>query len=130
MKSKISILIAFVFLSLITSCGDDFLEKTPLGLANENSLANKAGVNATLIGAYSLLDGVGSGPTFTSSGSNWIYGEVASDNAYKGSDVGDQAQITTIERYQGQADIGAFNDKWVAVYDGVSRTNDVLRLMA
>ncbi len=129
MKSKI-IIAAFASLVLISSCGDDFLEKAPLGVAGETTLANRAGVNAALIAAYSLLDGVGSGPTFTSSGSNWIYGEVASDNAYKGSDVGDQAQITTIERYQQEADIAAFNDKWVTVYDGVSRSNDVLKLLA
>lgn len=130
MKNKIVIVAAFVSLGLTSSCGDDFLERTPLGAANEATLSNAAGVNAALIAAYSLLDGVGSGPTFTSAGSNWIYGEVASDNAYKGSDVGDQAQITTIERYQGQADIGAFNDRWVALYDGVSRSNDVLKLLA
>lgn len=129
MKRNI-IIAAFVSCGLTSSCGDDFLEKTPLGVANEATLTNQAGVNAALIAAYSLLDGVGAGPTFTSSGSNWIYGEVASDNAYKGSDVGDQSQITAIERYLGQADIGAFNDKWVAVYDGVSRTNDVLKLVA
>lgn len=82
-----------------------------------------------LIGAYSLLDGVGSGPVNTSSVSNWIYGSVASDDAYKGSDVGDQAQITTIERYIPQADIGAYNDKWVAVYDGVSRSNNAIKLI-
>ncbi len=130
MKNKIVIVAAFVSLGLTSSCGDDFLERTPLGAANEATLTNGAGVNAALIAAYSLLDGVGSGPNFTSAGSNWIYGEVASDNAYKGSDVGDQAQITTIERYQGQADIGAFNDRWVALYDGVSRSNDVLKLLA
>ncbi len=130
MKKNIVIIAAFFSFGLINSCKKEFLEKTPLGVANEATLANQAGVNAVLIAAYSLLDGVGSGPNFTSAGSNWIYGEVASDNAYKGSDVGDQAQIITIERYQGQADIGAYNDKWIAVYDGVSRSNDVLRLLA
>lgn len=129
MKRNIIVIAVFLTAGLISSCKKEFLEKTPLGVANEATLTNKAGVNAALVAAYSLLDGVGSGPTFTSSGSNWIYGEVASDNAYKGSDVGDQSQITTIERYQGQPDIGAYNDKWVAVYDGVSRCNDVLRLL-
>lgn len=130
MKKYIVIVSAFFSLGILGSCKREFLEKSPLGVANETTLSNKAGVNAALIAAYSLLDGVGAGPNFTSAGSNWIYGEVASDNAYKGSDVGDQAQITTIERYQGQADIGAYNDKWVAVYDGVSRSNDVLKLLA
>lgn len=116
-------------MGLMTSCGDEFLQTTPLGVGNEQSLSNKNGVNAVLIGAYSLLDGVGAGPVNTSSVSNWIYGSVASDDAYKGSDVGDQAQITTIERYIPQADIGAYNDKWVAVYDGVSRSNNTIKLI-
>ncbi|HEV7380375.1 MAG TPA: RagB/SusD family nutrient uptake outer membrane protein [Dyadobacter sp.] len=130
MKSKVIILTALVCVGMMTSCGEKFLSTTPLGVANEELLSNKAGVNAVLIGAYSLLDGVGSGPVNTSSVSNWIYGSVSSDDAYKGSDVGDQAQITTIERYIGQADIGAYNDKWISLYDGVSRSNDVIRLIA
>ncbi|PSL26133.1 RagB/SusD family nutrient uptake outer membrane protein [Dyadobacter jiangsuensis] len=130
MKKSVLALTAMVCVGVLTSCGDSFLETTPLGVGNEAMLANKTGVNAVLIGAYSLLDGVGSGPVNTSSVSNWIYGSVASDDAYKGSDVGDQAQITTIERYIAQADIGAYNDKWVAVYDGVSRSNNVINLIA
>jgi hypothetical protein len=129
MKKRIKLLTSLVFVGLMTSCGEDFLTTTPLGVANENLLANKTGANAVLIGAYSLLDGVGSGPSNTSSVSNWIYGSIASDDAYKGSDVGDQAQITTIERYINQADIAAFNDKWVALYDGISRSNDAIRII-
>jgi hypothetical protein len=130
MKKKVLVFSALVCMGMLTSCGEDFLSTTPLGVANESLLSNKNGVNAVLIGAYSLLDGVGSGPSNTSSVSNWIYGSITSDDAYKGSDVGDQAQITTIERYIPQADIGAYNDKWIAVYDGVSRSNDAIRLIA
>lgn len=129
MKKKVLVLTAMVSMGLLTSCGDNFLSTTPLGVANEQLLSNKTGVNAVLIGAYSLLDGVGSGPVNTSAVSNWIYGSVASDDAYKGSDVGDQSQLTTIERYIVQADIGAYNDKWVSLYDGISRSNDVIRLV-
>jgi hypothetical protein len=130
MKKKILIFTALVCMGMMNSCKDKFLETTPLGVGSEDMLSSKTGVNAVLIGAYSLLDGVGSGYNFNSSVSNWIYGSVASDDAYKGSDVGDQSQITTIERYIGQADIGAYNEKWVTLYDGVSRTNDVLHLVA
>jgi hypothetical protein len=129
MKKRILALTALVCMGMLTSCGEEFLENTPLGVGNEEMLSNKPGVDAVLIGAYSLLDGVGAGPVNTSSVSNWIYGSIASDDAYKGSDVGDQAQITTIERYIPQADIGAYNDKWIAVYDGVSRTNNVINLV-
>ncbi|QKZ14122.1 RagB/SusD family nutrient uptake outer membrane protein [Spirosoma sp. KUDC1026] len=129
MNTKFLAITTAACLSLLSSCSKEFLEKTPLGVANEQLLASKAGVNGVLIGAYSLLDGVGSGPTNTSSGSNWIFGSVSSDDAYKGSDVGDQAQITTLERYSFQADLGLYNDKWVALYDGISRSNDVLKLV-
>lgn len=130
MKKKILVFTALVCMGMMNSCKDKFLETTPLGVGNEAMLSNKSGVNSVLIGAYSLLDGVGSGGTYFSAVSNWIYGTVASDDGYKGSDVGDLAQITTIEKYIQQADIGGFNDKWVALYDGVSRSNDVLRLIA
>lgn len=130
MKKKILVFTALVCMGMMNSCKDKFLETTPLGVGNEAMLSNKSGVNSVLIGAYSLLDGVGAGGTYFSAVSNWIYGTVASDDGYKGSDVGDLAQITTIEKYIQQADIGGFNDKWVALYDGVSRSNDVLRLIA
>jgi len=130
MKKKILIFTALVCMGVITSCKEKFLETTPLGVGNEAMLSNKTGVNAVLIGAYSMLDGVGSGGTYFSAVSNWIYGTVASDDGYKGSDVGDLAQITTIEKYIQQADIGGFNEKWVALYDGISRSNDVLRLIS
>ena len=129
MKKKILVFTALVCMGIVTSCKDKFLETTPLGVGNETLLSTKNGVNAVLIGAYSLLDGVGSGGTYFSAVSNWIYGTVASDDGYKGSDVGDLAQITTIEKYIQQADIGGFNEKWVALYDGISRSNDVLHLV-
>ncbi|QJW89805.1 RagB/SusD family nutrient uptake outer membrane protein [Spirosoma taeanense] len=129
MKKKFLVLTTAVGLGLMSSCSKDFLETTPLGVANDQLLASKSGVNGALIAAYSLLDGVGAGPTNTASVSNWIFGSVASDDAYKGSDVGDQAQITTLERYSIQADLGLYNDKWVALYDGISRSNDVLKLI-
>jgi len=130
MKKKVLIFSALICLGMITSCKEEFLQTTPLGVRSVETLTNKTGVSAVLIGAYSMLDGVGAGPTNYAAVSNWVYGSVASDDAYKGSDVGDNAQITTIERYINQADIVYFNDKWVALYDGISRSNDVIRLVA
>jgi hypothetical protein len=130
MKNKILTIASLLLITLVSSCGDGFLEKQPLGVAGEATLANKAGVNALLIGAYSLLDGVGSGYDVYAAGSNWIYGGVTSDDAYKGSDVGDQPPIISIERYVSQPGIIGFNHKWVTVYDGISRANSVLIQLA
>jgi hypothetical protein len=101
---------------------------------SETTLANKAGVNGLLIGAYSMLDGVGGpgedqGP-WESAISNWVYGGVAADDAHKGSEYGDQVGIEKIENYTATPIEIYFNDKWVAVYSGVQRANDVLRVLS
>jgi hypothetical protein len=132
-NSKFKIILTGVIASMVVlyACSKNFLEKNPLGSLDQNTLANKAGVEGVLIGAYSMLDGFGgAGGGWQSAGSNWVYGGVASDDAYKGSDPGDQADIVPIETYTPTASNGFFNQKWQAVYDGVQRCNDVLRLMA
>ena len=100
MKNRI--LTAFVILAgitIIVSCGKSFLERKPLGSLDENVLANQAGVEGLLIGAYSLLDGYGAGGNWDASGSNWVYGGVVGGDAHKGSDAGDQNYIVTMEKY-------------------------------
>jgi len=132
---KIKIISAvFVAMFSAASCNEEFLSVTPLGVLSEATLSNAAGVNLVLTGAYSLLDGVqtnvGSAfPDWTGSADNWVYGSVASDDAYKGSNAGDQPEISIIEAYNHTADLTHFRGKWRAVYDGVARSNDVIQLV-
>ncbi len=130
-KLRIKIITGSLAASLILfACSKDFLEKAPLGSLNPGNLANKVAVDGLLIGAYSLLDGFGgAGAGWESAGSNWVYGGVASDDAYKGSDGGDQPDIIPIETYTAPSTDYYFNNKWNAVYDGAQRCNDVLRTM-
>lgn len=116
--------------SVVISCNDSFLEEQPRGVFSESILINKQGIEGMLIGAYSLLDGAG-GPTgnWFAAASNWVFGDVVSDDAYKGTDAGDQIEINPIERYESLPTNGYFNAKWQHQYDGVSRSNDVLRLI-
>ena len=80
------------------SCSESFLEVEPQGAASLTSLSNKSGVNATLIGAYSLLDGVGAGNTGRQSTiSNYVFGGITSGDAVKGTDAGDQPEQSFIE---------------------------------
>ena len=117
----------------IQSCSKNYLEKQPLGSLSETTLANKAGVAGLLVGAYSLLDGVGqsgSGDAFYTPVSNWVLGGVASDDAHKGSEYGDISEYQQVENYTVTPVILPFNEKWVALYAGVQRANDVLRVLA
>ncbi len=120
-------------LLLLYAC-QDYLEIAPLGSLSETTLANKAGVEGLLIGAYSLLDGIGgpggdTGP-WVQGISNWIFSGVASDDAHKGSAYGDETFIQEIENYSATPVNPAFNSKWLSLYTGVQRANDVLRVMA
>lgn len=129
-KIKFIVLGTVITSVMVIACSKSFLEKAPLGSLDPGNLANSAGVKGLLIGAYSLLDGFGgSGSGWEAAGSNWVYGGVASDDAYKGSDGGDQPDIIPIETYSETPADYYFNNKWRAVYDGVQRCNDVLRTM-
>ena len=111
---------------------EDFLVSPPQGTLDELTLANRAGVEATLIGAYRLLGGWTPGlGAWGAAASNWSFGSVPSDDAYKGSDPADQAPITDLELYNwGLAGAESYlNDKWRSVYEGVTRTNATLRLL-
>ncbi len=116
--------------AMVLSCNDSFLEERPRGVFEEAILINRQGIEGMLIGAYSLLDGAG-GPAgnWFAAASNWVFGDVTSDDAYKGTDAGDQIEINPIERYESLPTNNYFNDKWRHQYDGVSRSNDVLRLI-
>lgn len=132
---KIASITALIVLITTVACKDEFLNVTPLGVLSETTLANKAGVELILTGAYSLLDGVQTNvgspfPDWTGSADNWVYGSVASDDAYKGSNAGDQPEISVIEAYNHTSDFTHFRGKWRAVYDGVARTNDVIQFTA
>ncbi|CAN5920623.1 RagB/SusD family nutrient uptake outer membrane protein [soil metagenome] len=131
MNKKIFGMAVLLASGFLTACGDDFLTTQPKGVVNQGSLENKKGVDALLIGAYSLLDGVGSGNTaWHSAVTNWVYGAVASDDTYKGTDAGDQPEITFIEQYNWLPVNTHFRGKWRHVYDGIARSNDVLLVMA
>ncbi len=109
------------------SCSDSFFAIEPQGAASLTSLSNKNGVNALLIGAYSLMDGVGAGNTGRQSTiSNYVFGGITSGDAVKGTDIGDQPEQEYIEQFNWLSDNTYFLGKWQHSYDGVARANEAL----
>ncbi|MCK8492618.1 RagB/SusD family nutrient uptake outer membrane protein [Spirosoma sp. RP8] len=131
---KTTLFITTVSLAIATSCSDKFLDVQPKAALLISPLQNKAGVNALLIGAYSLLDGwatpEGAYRSYQVGADNWVYGSVASDDAYKGTIAGDQPPISLIEQANIQSDNIYFRGKWRGMYDGIARSNDVLQTLA
>ena len=87
---------------MTASCNEDrFLDLKPQGSLNEDIMTSTEGADLLVNAAYAALGGpegqswsVWCHPT-----SNWTYGEVRSDNAYKGGGgVGDLNEVHRMER--------------------------------
>ncbi|UCG84748.1 MAG: RagB/SusD family nutrient uptake outer membrane protein [Gemmatimonadota bacterium] len=109
---------------------EDFMDIAPQGALDENTLANAAGVEGTLIATYRMLDHVFGAWGYTAS--NWVWGSITSDDAHRGSEGSDSNPIVDIEVYlwsTGGTD-DYLNEKWVHTYEAVARANTTLRLLA
>lgn len=130
---KITIkLFSFVMLLFITaSCGDEYLTKEPQGQFSSSGLATEAGVEGLLLGSYKMLSGTGldGQAPWENDVQNWVFGGIASDDAYKGTDAGDQPEQSFIEAYDFQAFNGHIKNKWRGLYKGVARANDALNTL-
>lgn len=118
---------------LLGSC-KKFLEQPALGKLSTDQVNTPAGVDGLLIGAYSALDGatqdnaaLGGGGPWEAAGSNWVFGSVAGGDAHKGSDGTDQTAINQIAQWTLDATNGFLNSKWKAVYEGITRCNNVIK---
>lgn len=126
---------AFLMFAGVTLHGcKDFLSDAaaPQGTLDQSTLANRTGVEGALIATYRALDwNTGVGGAWGSAASNWVWGSVTSDDAYKGSEASDQPPINDIEAYVwSTANAESYlNDKWRAMYEGVVRSNATLRLL-
>jgi len=134
--SKHQLLVGTAILALATGAVygcSDFLSSsaTPQGALDATNLANRAGVEATLIGAYRPLDCTTSSGSWGCAASNWAFATVGSGDTYKGSTGSDQPPINDLEGYHwGSAKAEDYlNQKWSHVYEGVVRSNATLRLL-
>lgn len=132
MKNSVrkAILLVSVSLTFIVACKKDFLDRQPLGAISQGAIANKAGVEGSLVVAYRTLTGANIANWYTSP-MNWVWGGVRSDDAYKGTEASDQGtEINPVERFEVQPNSPSVNNKWRACYDGIGMANIVLRQLA
>jgi len=134
--SKHPLLVGTAIMALATGAiygCSDFLSANavPQGTLDAGTLANRAGVEGTLIGAYRPLDCMNStADPWGCAASNWAFASVGSGDTYKGSTGADQPPINDLEGYHwGAKAQGYLNQKWTHVYEGVVRTNATLRLL-
>lgn len=119
--------------SIISSCSKKFLTHLPQGALSEDVLATQKGVEGLLVGAYGALNGqrLNTGQeNWASSPDNWLYGSVCGGDAHKGSIGGDQIPMNAIMNFTLDAANPFFSGKWRADYEGISRCNMTLKVLA
>src|ERR1035437_1894012 len=111
-----------VLTGFLYSCSKDSYVILPKGQAAVATLENKVGVDKLLIGTYACADGTNNadaGQAWASTVSNWVWGSIASDDARKGSSMGDQGDINPIEYFYVNSSNSYVNSHWKTWYDAV-----------
>jgi hypothetical protein len=122
----LSVFAVIAGLLLINSCSEEFLEITPNGSLDQSVLATYEGVDALLVGAYALIDGVQNGFDWNAASSGWVYGSIRGMEANKGTDSGDQPDINPIQTYSENPSNPYLNAKWRVTYEGIARCNSTI----
>jgi hypothetical protein len=119
-------------LCTVLSCKKDFIQGAPQGQLTEEALTSQDGVEALLTGTYGLLNGNSSGTwdNYASAPSQWLFGEVASDNAHKGSTNGDQPNMNLIEQHAPTSTNDQLAHLWTRCFEGIQRANNTLKILA
>lgn len=121
---KKAILISLVACLMFASCEKE-LDINPQGTLTEGVIKiDEVWVSQQLTSAYAMLDG--NPGYFWAPASNWVLGDIASDDFYKGSSIDDQPQLNEIERFAPNTTNLYLIRKWQSIYEGVFRCNQTL----
>jgi len=130
MKNLKYILLLLVLCNIL-SCKKSFLQLNPQGELTPEQLSTQDGVEGLLIGAYGLLNGNVNGTwgNYGAAPSQWLFGEVASDNAHKGSSSGDQPNMNAIEQHAPVSTNDNLSNVWDRCFEGIQRCNNTLKFL-
>ncbi|MDD3743044.1 MAG: RagB/SusD family nutrient uptake outer membrane protein [Lentimicrobiaceae bacterium] len=77
--------------------------------------------------ALQAVNGVYNGLAFSSlNNALWVFGDIASNDAVKGGNPGDQAEITYIDEFNADANNGIISNYWAFAYEDIARANNVI----
>lgn len=117
---KIILLFALMFASF--SCSEDFLDKSPKGEENSDEYyKTKRGIEGQVIAAYSELK------NYRYISNRFFLGDVASDDAVKGSEPGDFVQALELSEFRATSSNFLFGSWWwTRLYRGIFYANVAL----
>lgn len=124
------ICVLLVLLLFGTACKNDFLDTKPKGKLSDELLNSPDGIESLCVSAYAALAGPeGNDGTFLSPTTNWVYGDVRAETAYKGGGgIVDLSEFNAFETFSGvYATNGLLDRKWFNLYISVQRANNAIR---
>lgn len=132
-RNKITQYISILVIAINSlSCSNDYLDETTYGEVAPTEMTKPENVERAIISAYSVLNGQfdGASNAYNSPASNWSFGDVVSDDAYKGGGgTGDNNNIHQMEIFNTNASVLDVERKWMALYEGVKRSNEAIKLL-
>lgn len=131
MKAAKYIMILAASLAM-AACSKNFLDNPPQGKLNDAVMQSTKGVDLLVNAAYAALGGPEGQDwgVWTMPTTNWSYGSVRADDAYKGGGgVGDVGEVHRMEISDVDATNGNVDGKWYHLYTSVQRCNSALRLL-
>ncbi len=111
---------------LLGSC-EDTLDYIPAGVLSSSDLTSPAAIEGLVTAAYAAI---GNGDMIGPIHSNWVYGSIRSDDAYKGGGgTGDVGEIDALEHYNTVTPVmDAFVTRsWRNFFKSISRANVAMR---
>lgn len=123
-KRKFGLNITVLILAGVTlvlgSCKDFLTEDLKGEFSTDTYYQNDKQALQAITGVYNAL-------TFTNSNNViWVFGDVASDDAVKGGNPGDQAEIKYIDEFTANSTNGMIINYWTFVYEAIARANNVI----
>ena len=129
---KLKNILASLCVVMTTECTDNFLENPPQGSLSDGVMNSPEAIELLVNAAYASLYGMTNeqGDPCMRPTTNWSYGEVRADNAYKGGGgEGDVWDVHAMETFQMQSNNGNLDGKWFNLYSLISRCNSALRVL-
>ena len=119
-KCRKTFVLSSLSVVILSGCTDFLTEDLKGQFTSETFYQNDQQALQAINGAYQAI-------TFTSSNNDiWVFGDVASDDAVKGGNPGDQAEITFIDEFNANSNNGIISNYWSFAYEAITRANNVI----
>lgn len=114
------ILLMVAAMTMLSACKDFLTEDLKGTFSSATFYQNESQAAQAVSGVYNAI-------TFcTFNNAIWVFGDVASDDAVKGGNPGDQAEIKYIDEFNADANNGIISNYWSFAYEAISRANNVI----